>query len=212
MSNRWKEIKGYERYRVSDEGVVFSTISNQIKKSFKDKKGYMRVQAYKEGKPYTFKVHRLVAQHFIPNFDNKPQINHKDGDKTNNHWMNLEWITNKENYEHARGLGLSTRNRLVWDLREQLAYAKAIGYQIHFLAQALNTTTTTINRAIQGLKPLPVELDRRITSCPRSKYYYYDSERKKFVVDAKSLGVRRKQFKTKDEAEDFVHKLQLRKN
>lgn len=67
----------------------------------KDGKGYLFVSLSKDGKRYLKKVHRLVAQAFIPNPFHKPQINHKNGDKTNNGVDNLEWVTNAENMLHA---------------------------------------------------------------------------------------------------------------
>lgn len=65
------------------------------------KSGYVRVSVGKKTKGL---VHRLVAETFIPNPDNKPMVNHIDGDKTNNHISNLEWVTNAENVRHAFAL------------------------------------------------------------------------------------------------------------
>ena len=65
-------------------------------------RGYLRITLTKKGykKSIPAKIHRLVGFAFIPNPDNKPEINHKDTDKTNNRWDNLEWCTQKENQEH----------------------------------------------------------------------------------------------------------------
>ncbi|MBC8275115.1 MAG: HNH endonuclease, partial [Chloroflexi bacterium] len=66
----------------------------------------LMVGLYKDGHCKSFLVHRLVAEVFVSNPDNKPQINHKDGDSSNNHAENLEWCTNQENWIHANELGL----------------------------------------------------------------------------------------------------------
>lgn len=68
--------------------------------------GYARVSMNLEGKNKEYFVHRLVAKCFVPNPDNLPVVNHKDGDKHNNHADNLEWVTSSENNKHAFATGL----------------------------------------------------------------------------------------------------------
>ena len=106
----WKDIKGYEGlYQVSNLGRVKSLPrKNHPKEEFRnlspDSKGYLRVNLFKNNKGKTHKVHRLVAEAFIPNPNNYPQVNHKDENKANNNVDNLEWCTNKYNvnYGHCR--------------------------------------------------------------------------------------------------------------
>lgn len=94
-----RSLDGYENYTVSSEGVVYSKNGNKRKTTFWH--GYERLILCKEGKKKTFYVHRLVASVFIPNPDNKPEVNHKDGDRGNNHVSNLEWVTKEENQKHS---------------------------------------------------------------------------------------------------------------
>lgn len=105
----WRPVKGYEGlYEVSNLGQVRSFYSGEAKilKPYVDKDGYLCVHLHKNGKGYAKKVHRLVASAFIPNIGDKPQVNHIDGDKTNNTVDNLEWVTSKENMHHAWETGL----------------------------------------------------------------------------------------------------------
>ena len=105
----WKSIEGTKGFiEVSAEGKVRSLLSGtpRILKTSIDKKGYHRIRVTIEREKKSFKLHREVAKAFIPNPDNKPQVNHKDGNKNNNSATNLEWVTNKENSHHAIKNGL----------------------------------------------------------------------------------------------------------
>lgn len=97
---RQVDIEGFEGYQITDDGRVWSKKSNRWISCKGDKNGYPRVGLAKNGKIYMFKTHRLVAQTFIPNPENKPFIDHIDGDKTNNVWTNLRWATAYENYHN----------------------------------------------------------------------------------------------------------------
>ena len=105
----WKPIKGYEGiYDVSSLGRVraYPRIGSQtsnirIMKLQTDKDGYRRIGLKKYGVTKRCSVHRLVAEAFIPNPDNKPQVNHKSGVKDQNNVENLEWVTQSENTIHS---------------------------------------------------------------------------------------------------------------
>lgn len=96
MDEVWRDVKDFPQYRVSNLGRVYSLKTKKILKPHPDKKGYLRVKLW-EKKGYTFKVHRLVAQAFIDNPQNLPQVNHKDENKQNNRVNNLEWCDNSYN-------------------------------------------------------------------------------------------------------------------
>lgn len=109
----WKDIEGYEGlYRVSSIGRIMSSHRNkkgegwQFLCGYTDTKGYQRIGLYKNGLTINQKIHRLVARAFIPNPENKAEVNHKDSDKQNNDVENLEWATLVENMKHAYDNGL----------------------------------------------------------------------------------------------------------
>ncbi len=104
----WKDIEGYEGlYRISNCGNVMSLIKNRVMTPAACGSGYLKVMLCKE-KTYKNKmIHRLVAEAFIPNPENKRTVNHIDGNKHNNDVSNLEWNTYSENLKHAYKHGLN---------------------------------------------------------------------------------------------------------
>lgn len=110
MEEIWCPIKGYESmYEVSDQGRVRSLkfVNERILKPGRDKDGYLQVGLYKNGEGKKCKIHRLVAQAFIPNPQNLTEVNHRDENKTNNSVQNLEWCDRKYNNNYG------TRNQMV---------------------------------------------------------------------------------------------------
>lgn len=116
MEEEWRDIKGYEGlYQVSNEGRVKSLerdaicgrggvyhFPERLLKPTANSVGYLQVYLCKDGKPKWYRVHRLVAQVFLPNPDNLPEVNHKDENQHNNRLENLEWCTHKENCNYGR--------------------------------------------------------------------------------------------------------------
>lgn len=114
MKEIWKDIEGYEGlYQISSFGRIKSLkrlgedgrqLPEKILKT-SNSHGYRSIVLRKNGKSWTYSVHRLVGKTFVPNPENKPCINHKDENRKNNHADNLEWVTQKENANYG------TRNK-----------------------------------------------------------------------------------------------------
>lgn len=111
MEEVWKDVVGFEDYfQISSLGRVFSKRTCKILKLHKNKSGYLLLSTKiggRSGKSVCFKVHRLVADAFIENPENKPFVNHKNGVKDFNQVQNLEWCTASENSKHAYENGLA---------------------------------------------------------------------------------------------------------
>lgn len=108
-----KPLKDFPNYYVDTSGRIYSKKRYQLHQlqGIITRNGYVRVCLRKDGNNYTALVHRLVALTFIPNPENKPEVNHKNGIKTDNRVENLEWVTNSENKYHSyRVLG----NKAPW--------------------------------------------------------------------------------------------------
>lgn len=80
--------------------------AGKLRKPYAMKTGYLTTTLRIAGKSYGFLIHRLVAQNFIPNPENKPEVNHRDGNKAHNHAGNLEWVTRAEHIRHTVAMGL----------------------------------------------------------------------------------------------------------
>lgn len=114
MDEIWKEIEGYDGdYLISNLGKVRSLKykNPKILKPGKNMGGYYYVILCKNNIPKTSYLHRLVAENFIPNPDNKLTVNHLDANKLNNNVTNLEWATSSENNQHAWDQGLMENTR-----------------------------------------------------------------------------------------------------
>jgi hypothetical protein len=165
MIEMWKDIKGYEGlYQVSNFGRVRSLdhiiitkcgnsmlIKGRMKKPTSDSNGYMVVNLQSRESKKLFKVHRLVAQAFIPNENCKPEVNHKDGKHDNNCVSNLEWCTSEENIKHAldngliasKGIAVIMDNCIVFDSITKCA--KYLGVDKHEIRRALQGKYKTVH-------------------------------------------------------------------
>ena len=170
MEEIWKDIEGYEGYQVSNFGRVRSLdryngrgywIKGCILKPIMDKKGYLTVGLSKNNQRKAFKVHRLVALHFIPNIENKPEIDHINTIKTDNRVENLRWVTPKENSnnplsivnksESKKGIKNHRHQPILqydkdgnfireWDTMTEAETTLKITHKIHFVCQGKRKT------------------------------------------------------------------------
>lgn len=122
----FKEIKGYEDYLISNYGNVYSKKWNKIKKLKIgcDTNGYSQAILTKNKKQKSIKISRLVAIHFIDNPNNLTDVNHIDCDKKNNHFLNLEWVSKRENSSHRNyNSKLSGKSKLlgaIWNSKNNI--------------------------------------------------------------------------------------------
>lgn len=154
----WKTIAGTDgEYHVSDTGLVKTTKTGRILRPSVSRHGYERVCLFKMDRERRYRVHRLVAMAFIPNPDNLPQVNHKDGNKRNNHVSNLEWITNEDNMHHAKEHGLRAGHERFCESKKKRVIATNIasGERIVFdsiLAARKTIGTCHVQEVLKGIR------------------------------------------------------------
>lgn len=101
MKYQEKKIEGFN-ILVTTDGRILNSLTRKERKPKITKTGYLEIGLYSPKISLWKRIHRLVAEAFIPNPENKPFVNHKDGNKINNCVENLEWVTHQENMEHAK--------------------------------------------------------------------------------------------------------------
>lgn len=142
----WVDIDGFPNHMISNFGHVCNWKSGIVLKSRPSGWGYQQVMLYKEGKAYTKSIHLMVANAFVPGWDNRLEPNHKDGDKSNNHEENLEWVTKRENNQHAIDMGLRRPRGTVIAIVQTGEIFKSVKE----CAEYLNTWSTTISAVLHG--------------------------------------------------------------
>lgn len=148
----WKDIEGYENiYRISNYGRVISLKrkTSRILSKRLDKNGYAVVELYYNNKNKSMKVHRLVAQHFIPNEQNKPYVHHKDHNSMNNYYKNLTWATLQEHKIHSAFYfhkGEANGNvKLTWDNVVHIKRLLQKGHHAMKIAEMFDVSLSAIN-------------------------------------------------------------------
>ena len=176
----WKDVVGYEGYyKVSSLGIVkgverkftqfngltkrynTKTLSEKVMKPFEDKDGYLKIQLTKDGVHNKFFVHRLVAIAFLPNPENKPEVNHKEGNKKDNRVEMLEWNTTSENqrhaianklYETARGEKSGQAKLKESEVREIHKLWKSGEVSQQYLSDMFGVAGSAISRIVNGVR------------------------------------------------------------
>lgn len=147
-----KLIPNYSNYFVYDNGDVFNSTTNKMLKGSIGEHGYRYYRLSKDNQKKMFYAHRLVAEAFIPNPDNLPVVNHKDGNKQNNNVNNLEWVSYSENIQHAHDTQLITSRRSTEYYAEDLP--NELWKQIYHLPYSIsNLGRVRNNRTNVLLKP-----------------------------------------------------------
>lgn len=192
-------------YTLFSDGEILSK-DGHIMMPQKDAKGYLRIRLrYGDLDRYgakTYKVHRLVAENFVPNPDNKPQVNHIDGDKTNNSAVNLEWVTNAENMEHAIDNNLvNNTSKVMNELGGQIRTAVEEGYVIKDICTLNGISEKTIRRRVYDFDPEPIT---SLKVGGKRAFFYFDRTRNKYRVEANDRIPCGKQFNTEQEAQKYV--------
>lgn len=101
------QIKGFENYSITQNGEVFNNKTGKRKAIFQNKKNkYFYVDLWKQNRSHKIPIHRLIAETFIPNPENKPTVDHKNGDRTDNSIQNLRWATYSEQNSRFNTIGI----------------------------------------------------------------------------------------------------------
>lgn len=167
-----KEIEGYKGYFVDEKGNIYGKRKEVLTPVFQKKTGYNRISLVKDGTTHNFSIHRIVAEAFIENPLNLPQVNHKNGIKTDNRVENLEWVSKSNNQLHRihiLGKGLDGEGNPRHKLTEKdvvSIYERAIkGESVSIVAKDYNITPATVCDIKAGRSWY------KVTGAPRNRKY-----------------------------------------
>ena len=167
----WKIITTHPNYEISTFGNVRRSDTKELKALSIATGGYLKVTLYPN--PKTFMVHRLVAIEFINNEENKPQVNHIDSNRQNNHVNNLEWVTCKENMQHCAASNRTPNHKGINNptarfTEEEIVYIRTSSKQSLELAKEFGVNSTSISAIRTGTKYKtsggPIQVGQRVYS------------------------------------------------
>jgi len=116
----WKKIERNNNYSINENGEVRNDVTGAIKKPYLNKSnGYLTVDLYSNNKSVKVTIHRLLAETFLPNPDNKPCVDHKDGNRQNNSLSNLRWATYSDNNSRFETVGVRSEKTKVTHYKEK---------------------------------------------------------------------------------------------
>ena len=140
-------------YLITEEGDVYSTKFRKLRKmkQSRDHGGYKKIDLWNNGKKKTYNVHRLVAETYIPNPDNLPEVNHKDEVKSNNNVANLEWSTRAYNTQYSQAMSWIVENVRTGE-RQTVYNLAAFCRQLGLSKGSLHSTLTGAYSQHKGYK------------------------------------------------------------
>ena len=151
-----KKIEGFDKYWINGQGRIYNDKTCKYLKCQDNGNGYKKITLTLKGVQIQRYIHRLVAISFIPNPLDLPEVNHKDGNKANNNYTNLEWVNNSENQIHAHKTGLKPNGNKLWNGKFseddiiKIKLLKDEGVLQYKIAELFNTTKSTISEILSG--------------------------------------------------------------
>ena len=154
-----KDVNGYEGlYAVTSLGRIWSYRRNRWIKPWSDLNGYSRVSLCNKGHEANPTLHRLVAITYIQNPEDKPQVNHLNGDKADCRVENLDWVTARENLQHATDMGLNSIHKLSYEKKITICKMRYhFKCKQKFLAELFGVTASSISQTIKNYMPIILE-------------------------------------------------------
>jgi len=147
---------GNTKYYVTEKGEVINSKTNRKLKPQNNGNGYLKVTLTIAGIQIQRNIHRLVAEMYVVKISGKNQVNHIDGNKSNNHFVNLEWVTNSENQLHAHRIGLKQNGDKLYNAKfspkqlNEIFEMSKIGKKRYLIAEEMGCAKSTISDILNG--------------------------------------------------------------